>query len=37
MKLYAVCTPNEYTPHSIIVQKIEKISLNYRHLFPDLE
>ena len=27
---------NEYTQHTIIVQKIETISLNYRHLLPDL-
>ena len=27
---------NEYTQHIIIVCKIEKTSLNYRHLFPDL-
>ena len=27
---------NEYTQHTIIVQKIEKISLNYRYLLPEL-
>ena len=27
---------NEYTQHTIIVLKIEKISLNYRYLFPEL-
>ena len=27
---------NEYTEHTIIVLKIEKISLNYRYLFPEL-
>ena len=27
---------NEYTQYTIIVQKNEKISLNYLHLFPDL-
>ena len=27
---------NEYTRHTFIVWKIEKISLNYRHLLPDL-
>ena len=27
---------NEYTQHTIIVQKIEKISLDYRHLLPYL-
>ena len=26
----------EYTQHTIIVQKIEKISLNYRYLLPEL-
>ena len=27
---------NEYTQHTIIVYKIEKISLNYRYLLPEL-
>ena len=27
---------NEYTQHTIIVKKIEKTSLNYQHLLPDL-
>ena len=27
---------NEYTQHTIIVTKIEKQSLNSRHLLPDL-
>ena len=27
---------NGYTQHTIIVLKIEKISLNYRYLFPEL-
>ena len=27
---------NEYTQHTITVYKIEKISLNYRYLFPEL-
>ena len=27
---------NEYTQHTIIVLKIEKISLNYRYLLPEL-
>ena len=27
---------NEYTQHTIIVWKIEKISLNYRYLLPEL-
>ena len=27
---------NEYTQHTIIVQKIAKVSLKYRHLLPDL-
>ena len=27
---------NEYTQHTIILWKIEKISLNYRYLLPDL-
>ena len=27
---------NEYTQHTIIVQKIEKMSLNYRYLLPEL-
>ena len=27
---------NEYTQHTIIVLKIENISLNYRYLFPEL-
>ena len=27
---------NEYTQHTIIMQKIEKISLNYRYLLPEL-
>ena len=27
---------NEYTQHTIIVQKIKKKSLNYRHLLPDV-
>ena len=26
----------EYTQHTTIVQKVEKTSLNYRHLLPDL-
>ena len=27
---------NEYTKHTIIVQKIKKISLSYRYLLPEL-
>ena len=27
---------NEYTQHTIILLKIENISINYRHLLPDL-
>ena len=27
---------NDYTQHIIIVEKIEKISLNYHYLLPDL-
>ena len=27
---------NEYTPHTIILLKIENMSINYRHLLPDL-
>ena len=27
---------NEYTQHTIIMKQIEKISLNYRYLLPDL-
>ena len=27
---------NEYTQHTIILLKIENISINYRNLFPDL-
>ena len=27
---------NEHTQHTIIVEKIEKISLSYLHLLPDL-
>ena len=27
---------NEYTQHTIIMYKIEKVSLNYPHLLPDL-
>ena len=42
MTLYVVCThlnrgdSNEYTQNTIIVWKIENISLNYCHLLPDL-
>ena len=40
MKLYVVgthrCDSSEYTQHTIIVFKIEKISLNKRHLLPDM-
>ena len=35
MKLYGVYS-NEYTQHTIIVWKIEKTSLNYRQLPPDV-
>ena len=27
---------NEYTQHTIVVYKIEKISLNYRYCLPEL-
>ena len=30
------CNSNEYTQHTIIVWKIEKISLSYRYLLPEL-
>ena len=36
MKLYVGCT-NEYMQHTIILLKSENISINYRHLLPDLE
>ena len=34
--MYVVCTSNEYTQHTIIVEKIKKTSLNYHHLLSDL-
>ena len=39
--VYSLVSPNrgdsnEYTQHTIIVYKIEKISLNYRYLLPEL-